>query len=138
MELLRVSYEEAKRLISSHREALDKIAAYLIRKETITGKEFMIIFRAVEHGLEVSDELDKEGLKALDAAVKALTEKKEQAENNTDAKMSGEDGQAEQKGSAESESNEAKAVSETAATVDTAEATASSENPADSADTQNL
>ena len=131
MELLRVSYEEAKRLISSHREALDKIAAYLIRKETITGKEFMIIFRAVEHGLEVSDELDKEGLKAL-------TEKKEQAENNTDAKMSGEDGQAEQKGSAESESNEAKAVSETAATVDTAEATASSENPADSADTQNL
>lgn len=98
----------------------------------------MIIFRAVEHGLEVSDELDKEGLKALDAAVKALTEKKEQAENNTDAKMSGEDGQAEQKGSAESESNEAKAVSETAATVDTAEATASSENPADSADTQNL
>ena len=138
MELLRVSYEEAKRLISSHREALDKIAAYLIRKETITGKEFMIIFRAVEHGLEVSDELDKEGLKALDEAVKALTEKKEQAENNTDAKMSGEDGQAEQKGSAESESNEAKAVSETAATVDTAEATASSENPADSADTQNL
>ena len=138
MELLRVSYEEAKRLISSHREALDKIAAYLIRKETITGKEFMIIFRAVEHGLEVSDELDKEGLKALDEAVKALTEKKEQAENNTDAKMSGEDGQAEQKGSAESESNEAKAVSETAATVDTAEATASSENPADSADPQNL
>ena len=138
MELLRVSYEEAKRLISIHREALDKIAAYLIRKETITGKEFMIIFRAVEHGLEVSDELDKEGLKALDAAVKALTEKKEQAENNTDAKMSGEDGQAEQKGSAESESNEAKAVSENAATVDTAEATASSENPADSADTQNL
>ena len=71
MELLRVSYEEAKRLISSHREALDKIAAYLIRKETITGKEFMIIFRAVEKGLEVSDVLDAEGLKALDEAVKA-------------------------------------------------------------------
>ena len=71
MELLRVSYEEAKRLISSHRKALDKIAAYLIRKETITGKEFMIIFRAVEKGLEVSDVLDAEGLKALDEAVKA-------------------------------------------------------------------
>lgn len=71
MELLRVSYEEAKRLISSHRKALDKIAAYLIRKETITGKEFMIIFRAVEKGLEVSDVLDTEGLKALDEAVKA-------------------------------------------------------------------
>ena len=71
MELLRVSYEEAKRLISSHRKALDKIAAYLIRKETITGREFMIIFRAVEKGLEVSDVLDAEGLKALDEAVKA-------------------------------------------------------------------
>ena len=71
MELLRVSYEEAKRLSSSHRKALDKIAAYLIRKETITGKEFMIIFRAVEKGLEVSDVLDAEGLKALDEAVKA-------------------------------------------------------------------
>ena len=71
MELLRVSYEEAKRLISSHRKALDKIAAYLIRKETITGKEFMIIFRAVEKGMEVSDVLDAEGLKELDEAVKA-------------------------------------------------------------------
>ena len=71
MELLRVSYEEAKRLISNHRKALDKIAAYLIRKETITGKEFMIIFRAVEKGMEVSDVLDAEGLKALDEAVKA-------------------------------------------------------------------
>lgn len=107
MELLRVSYEEAKRLISSHREALDKIAAYLIRKETITGKEFMIIFRAVEHGLEVSDELDKEGLKALDEAVKALTDSKEQdenAENNTDAESAataGEDNPAKIKESAE-------------------------------------
>jgi len=71
MELLRVSYGEAKRLISSHRKALDKIAAYLIRKETITGKEFMIIFRAVEKGMEGSDVLDAEGLKALDEAVKA-------------------------------------------------------------------
>ena len=40
--------EEAKRLIGSHREALDKIAAYLIRRETITGKEFMKIFREVK------------------------------------------------------------------------------------------
>ena len=70
MELLRVSYEAAKRLIGTHREALDKIAAYLIRKETITGKEFMIIFRAVEKGLDVSDNLDEAGLEALDKAVK--------------------------------------------------------------------
>ena len=83
MELLRVSYEEAKRLISSHRKALDKIAAYLIRKETITGKEFMIIFRAVEKGLEVSDVLDTEGLKALDEAVKA-EDKTDEANTDTE------------------------------------------------------
>ena len=84
MELLRNSYEEAKKLISGHREALDKIAAYLIRKETITGKEFMIIFRAVEKGLEVSDELDAQGLKALDEAVNADSKESAEATENTD------------------------------------------------------
>ena len=74
MELLRTSYEEAKRLLSSHREMLDKIAAYLIRKETITGKEFMIIFRAIEKGIEVPEGLDEEGLKKLDEAVKEATD----------------------------------------------------------------
>ena len=32
----------------SHRKALDEIAAFLIEKETITGKEFMEIFHEVE------------------------------------------------------------------------------------------
>ena len=41
-------YEEAKKLLSEHRESLDKIAAFLIEKETITGKEFMKIFHEVE------------------------------------------------------------------------------------------
>ena len=50
--------EEAKRLIGSHREALDKIAAYLIRRETITGKEFMKIFHAAERGIEIPENLD--------------------------------------------------------------------------------
>ena len=58
MILLHNSYEEAKRLIGSHREALDKIAAYLIRRETITGKEFMKIFHAVERGIEIPKNLD--------------------------------------------------------------------------------
>ena len=58
MVLLHNSYEEAKRLIGGHREALDKIADYLIHRETITGKEFMKIFRAVERGLEISENLD--------------------------------------------------------------------------------
>ena len=48
MRILRESYEEAKRLLNENREALDKIAEYLIEKETITGKEFMKIFREVK------------------------------------------------------------------------------------------
>ena len=96
MELLRVSYEEAKRLIGTHREALDKIAAYLIRKETITGKEFMIIFRAVEKGLDVSDNLDEAGLEALDKAVKGeemgRNFRKQETENeSSDKELSSED-----------------------------------------------
>ena len=58
MQLLHYSYEEAKRLLNEHREALDKIAGYLISRETITGKEFMKIFRAVEKGIEIPENLD--------------------------------------------------------------------------------
>ncbi len=45
MRILKDSYEEAKRLLSENRDVLDQIAAFLIEKETITGKEFMQIFR---------------------------------------------------------------------------------------------
>lgn len=45
MKLLKKSYDEAKRLLSENREVMDKIAGFLIQKETITGKEFMKIFR---------------------------------------------------------------------------------------------
>ena len=45
MRILKDSYEEAKRLLSENRDVLDQIAAFLIERETITGKEFMQIFR---------------------------------------------------------------------------------------------
>ena len=48
MRLIGDSYEEAKRLLTEHRETMDKIAAFLIEKETITGKEFMEIFHKAE------------------------------------------------------------------------------------------
>ena len=48
MRMLKSSYEEAKRLLSENRDALDRIAAFLIEKETITGKEFMKMFREVK------------------------------------------------------------------------------------------
>lgn len=48
MQILKEAYEEAKKLLSDNRDALDQIAAFLIEKETITGKEFMKIFREVK------------------------------------------------------------------------------------------
>ena len=58
MKLLHHSYEEAKRILGSHRKEMDKIAEYLIRKETITGKEFMKILRAVQQGMDIPENLD--------------------------------------------------------------------------------
>ena len=43
-EMLKVAYDKAKKIIEDHREVMDEIAAFLIEKETITGKEFMEIY----------------------------------------------------------------------------------------------
>jgi cell division protease FtsH len=45
MRMLKEAYEEAKTLLSENRDVMDKIAEFLIERETITGKEFMKIFR---------------------------------------------------------------------------------------------
>ena len=55
MKLLKDSYKEAKKLLKENRRLLDKLAEYLIEKETITGKEFMKIFRK-EKGLPEPEE----------------------------------------------------------------------------------
>ena len=55
MELLRVSYEEAKRLISSHRKALDKIAAYLIVKSGRSYEEIMNFLNVEETEREIKE-----------------------------------------------------------------------------------
>ena len=80
MQLLHYSYEEAKRLLNEHREALDKIAGYLISRETITGKEFMKIFRAVEKGIEIPENLDE----LPDEDVKAEEKSEEKTEMKTE------------------------------------------------------
>lgn len=45
--MLKVAFEKAKAMLKEHRDALDKIAEYLIEKETITGKEFMKLFTEI-------------------------------------------------------------------------------------------
>ena len=48
MELLKECYDKAYRMLSENRDVLDKIAEFLFEKETITGKEFMKIYREVK------------------------------------------------------------------------------------------
>jgi len=55
MRMLKDAYAKAKQLLNENRDALDKIAAYLIEKETITGKEFMDIFHKVQNPEETSE-----------------------------------------------------------------------------------
>lgn len=63
--ILKESYEKALALLRENRELMDKLAEYLIEKETITGKEFMAIFRR-EKGLPDPEENKGEENKAED------------------------------------------------------------------------
>lgn len=53
--MIKDSYKEAKRILKDYRAVMDKLADYLIEHETITGKEFMEIFRR-ETGIEENAE----------------------------------------------------------------------------------
>ena len=53
------AYDEAIQMLTENREVLDKIADYLYEHETITGKEFMKIFRELKGIPEPEDEQDK-------------------------------------------------------------------------------
>ena len=53
------AYDEAIRLLTENREVLDHIAEYLYEHETITGKEFMKIFRELKGIPEPEDEAEK-------------------------------------------------------------------------------
>ena len=58
MRILKESYKEAKKLLKENRAVMDKIAEYLIEKETITGHEFMEIF-CREKGIPMPEKKNK-------------------------------------------------------------------------------
>ncbi len=58
LKVINSCYAEAVRLLTENREVLDKIAGYLYEHETITGKEFMKIFRELK-GLPEEDEKEQ-------------------------------------------------------------------------------
>lgn len=74
--LLKESYEKALELLRENRELMDKLAEFLIEKETITGKEFMQIFRK-EKGLPEPEEKDEKK-----AEEKSESEVKEEAKES--------------------------------------------------------
>ncbi len=77
--MIKESYDQALQMLRENRELMDKLAAFLIERETITGKEFMEIFRR-EKGLPDPEEEKKDvtgagaktsaETKATDSAVK--------------------------------------------------------------------
>ena len=78
-------YERAVNIIKENREVLDKIAEYLIEKETITGKEFIKMYREIK-GLPEPDEEKKEEV-SEDKTVEnneTVVEKIETVEEKTD------------------------------------------------------
>ena len=86
MRILKEAYAEAKRLLSENRRALDEIAAFLIEKETITGKEFMEIFhkvQGIEDGTQEKEaRISMKEVSTADVAQEDVTEENE-AEINT-------------------------------------------------------
>ncbi|MCQ4773150.1 ATP-dependent zinc metalloprotease FtsH [Lacrimispora saccharolytica] len=86
MKIIKEAYEEALKLLRSHRKALDEIAAFLIEKETITGKEFMEIF----HEVERREEEEVEEAEQTDVS-ENVDEKVEAAEQQTEAQDDGVD-----------------------------------------------
>ena len=57
LDIINHSYDEAMRMLTENREILDHISEYLYEKETITGKEFMKIFREMK-GLPEPEETE--------------------------------------------------------------------------------
>ncbi|MBQ7359237.1 MAG: ATP-dependent zinc metalloprotease FtsH [Lachnospiraceae bacterium] len=84
--ILKESYDKALELLRDNRELMDKLAEFLIEKETITGKEFMKIYRT-EKGIPEPEEepkddkkVETEAVAATDGEAKAISQEAEPVE----------------------------------------------------------
>ena len=89
MQVLKACYEEAKQILRENREALDQIAAFLIERETITGKEFMDILHRIQHpaAAQAADTVEAP-TDAQESMVRAQAEKLAQDVRKTEEKAS--------------------------------------------------
>lgn len=68
LSIINSSYAEAMKLLDENREILDSISDYLYEKETITGKEFMKMFRDMKGLPDPDEEKDGENNEEQEAA----------------------------------------------------------------------
>ena len=73
LSIINSSYAEAMKLLDENREILDSISDYLYQKETITGKEFMKMFRDMKGFPDPDEEKDGENNEEQEAAQKDTT-----------------------------------------------------------------
>lgn len=73
LSIINSSYAEAMKLLDENREILDSISDYLYEKETITGKEFMKMFRDMKGLPDPDEEKDGENNEEQEAAQKDTT-----------------------------------------------------------------
>lgn len=83
--MLKDAYDKALKIMEDNKEALDEIAAFLIEKETITGKEFMEIFNRI-NGIEEKVSLEKNPVSLEKEEVVSVEEESEPMDENTDSK----------------------------------------------------
>lgn len=95
MLILKESYEEALKLLRDNREVMDKLAEFLIDKETITGKEFMKIYREIK-GIPEPEEPQDATSKLMKETVEAMHHDGD-ADGDGDTKEHSLDKEAEQK-----------------------------------------
>ncbi len=115
MRVLKEAYETAKTMLAANRETMDRIAAHLIEKETITGKEFMEIFhqsqsesgKTLPSGEE--SQTSDSGMTAVDSQA-AGGEKTEQDSQPAGGEESAQGGAAESKTSVEDSASESETV----------------------------
>ena len=106
VKIIKDAYAEALRLLREHRKALDEIAAFLIEKETITGKEFMDSFHEVERREE------QEAEEAAEAQAEAKAEPVEDTVPDKTAEAQTEAQPEQQASEAEEEKTEPEAAAE--------------------------
>lgn len=89
MKLLKVCFEKAKLLLIENRDILDKIAAFLYEKETITGKEFMKIFheaKKIPEEFVEKEEVAGEEMQEIEARESDIIEENSKKEENVEFK----------------------------------------------------